>query len=329
MRTEELTDDQCLTKMVSGWEELCRNDDFATPFQFPQWQIPWWSHFGGSNFRAVAVYDNDNLAGLALFYIYRQEKGVRKLCFVGSGISDYLDIISLPSHREYVTKTVLEYLRDIKSQWDECDLQDIRAGARILNGPYPQDLIISVEKWNVCPFLELPRMSENIRSVIPKKLRKNLKHATKELSIEGTMELRIANQESLNEYIKELVRLHNARWNSRQQPGVIGNADLQTFYKETCNLLQSRNLLRLYLLFLNDKAIASYLVMNKDSTSYAYIGGFDPDMVAYSPGSLALLMIIEDSINKGCKIFDFLRGAEDYKYLWRPKDHINYRLRLY
>lgn len=329
MRIEEITSDNSLSDITTEWEELCRKDDFATPFQFPQWQIPWWTHFGGSNLRVVAGYDNDILAGLVLFFIYKQEDGVRKLCFVGSGISDYLDIISLPAYREYFTRAVLKYLSDIKSQWDECDLQDIRSGAMILKRCYNEHLRVSVEKWNICPFLELPRVIENIRSVIPKKLHKNLKHASKQINVEGTAELRVADEESLNEYIGELERLHNARWNSKQQPGVIGNADLQSFYKETCNLLQNRNLLRLYLLLLNGKAIASYLVMSKDSTAYAYLGGFDPDMEMYSPGSLALLMIIEDSIKRGVKTFDFLRGAEDYKYLWRPKDRINYRLRFY
>jgi len=329
MRIEELTDYNNLKNLIPVWEKLCINDNNATPFQFPQWLIPWWSHFGGSNLRCVSMYESGNLVGLALFFIYRQENGVRKLCFVGSGISDYLDIISLQSCRQTVIKLVLEYLSDIKPQWDECDLQDIRAGASVLDAPCPEGLRASIEKWNVCPYLELPLRIENIRSVIPKNLRKNLKHASKELSIQGNIELRIADKKSINEYINEFVRLHNARWNSRQMPGVIGTADLQSFYRETCNLLQSARLLRLYILYLNDKAVASYLIMSKDSTSYAYLGGFDPEMETYSPGSLAIFMIIEDSIKKGCRIFDFLRGAEDYKYLWRPKDRINYRLRFY
>lgn len=46
---------------------------------------------------------------------------------------------------------------------------------------------------------------------------------------------------------------------------------------------------------------------------YLYNSCFDPELQAASPGLVLLQAMIEDSIKKGLRIFDFLKGDEDYK----------------
>ena len=79
---------------------------------------------------------------------------------------------------------------------------------------------------------------------------------------------------------------------------------------------------------LNDKIIAVMYGFEQSNCFFSYIGGFDPDLAKYSPGSIILLYIIEDCINRGISEFDFLRGAESYKYLWGAVDKTLYHLTI-
>ena len=91
LKIDELNTSQFET-LEEEWSELCRQS-IVTPFQFPQWLIPWWHHFGGGILKAVTFRYNGELIGFAPLFIYSDNNNVRKLCLIGSGISDYLDII--------------------------------------------------------------------------------------------------------------------------------------------------------------------------------------------------------------------------------------------
>jgi CelD/BcsL family acetyltransferase involved in cellulose biosynthesis len=54
--------------------------------------------------------------------------------------------------------------------------------------------------------------------------------------------------------------------------------------------------------------------------------GFDPDFSELSPGRLMLLSVAEDCITRGVAGMDFLRGSENYKYDWSPKETKNYTM---
>jgi CelD/BcsL family acetyltransferase involved in cellulose biosynthesis len=61
---------------------------------------------------------------------------------------------------------------------------------------------------------------------------------------------------------------------------------------------------------------------------YFYIGGFDPDRAALSPGALLLGHAIEAAVREGAVAFDFLRGREAYKLRWGARDTHTHRRRL-
>ena len=57
--------------------------------------------------------------------------------------------------------------------------------------------------------------------------------------------------------------------------------------------------------------------------SYAYLGGFDPDLPRLSPGAQILHHAITEAIAEICREFHFLRGGEAYKYAWGAVDRWN------
>ena len=97
-------------------------------------------------------------------------------------------------------------------------------------------------------------------------------------------------------------------------------------------LLRS-GVLRLHALRLDGAIIAAlYALADRpgggDRRVYYYLGGFDPDRAALSPGALILGHAIEMAVREGAVAFDFLRGQEAYKLRWGARDTPTYCRRL-
>jgi CelD/BcsL family acetyltransferase involved in cellulose biosynthesis len=91
--------------------------------------------------------------------------------------------------------------------------------------------------------------------------------------------------------------------------------------------------LRLHALRLDGAVIAAlYALADRpgrgDRRVYFYLGGFDPDRAALSPGALLVGHAIEAAVREGAVAFDFLRGQEAYKRRWGARDTPTYCRRL-
>ena len=72
-------------------------------------------------------------------------------------------------------------------------------------------------------------------------------------------------------------------------------------------------MMKLGVLELDKKPVAEIIYFDYNDCIYLYNSGYDPQYVSLSVGMLSKVFAIEDSINKGKKKFDFLKGAETYK----------------
>jgi CelD/BcsL family acetyltransferase involved in cellulose biosynthesis len=73
-------------------------------------------------------------------------------------------------------------------------------------------------------------------------------------------------------------------------------------------------LLRLGVLELDGQPLAEIMCFDYNGCIYLYNSGYDPQYTALSAGLLSKVLAIKDSIEKGKSRFDFLKGAETYKY---------------
>jgi CelD/BcsL family acetyltransferase involved in cellulose biosynthesis len=86
-----------LTAFVPAWRELWQSDPQATPFQSPEWLMPWWRQFGNKNLCCVAIDHGGKAIGFLPFYVYEDSaKRQRQLLPLGIGTTDYLDGVFAP-----------------------------------------------------------------------------------------------------------------------------------------------------------------------------------------------------------------------------------------
>src|SRR3569832_1655332 len=94
---EAVTTVEALEALCPEWSALLERDPHATPFQSPEWLLPWWKHFGRGALWTLALRRKGAVVGLAPFYIDTMpEENLRVLSWIGAGITDYLDLIVDP-----------------------------------------------------------------------------------------------------------------------------------------------------------------------------------------------------------------------------------------
>src|SRR5436853_1039071 len=115
------------------WEALWARCPGATVFQSPAWLIPWWKHLGRGELWVVSIRHHQKLIGVAPFLIHRNSAiSARELLFLGTGISDYLDLLLEPEFRQAGVAFVLDLLASQDSRWDTSDFQQLPPGANLL-----------------------------------------------------------------------------------------------------------------------------------------------------------------------------------------------------
>ena len=83
MRVQELTELEQLECFASAWAELHARCPRATPFQTPDWLIPWCLHYSRWNLHVLCFYKDEELVGFAPRSIYRAGDA-RVLTLLGS-----------------------------------------------------------------------------------------------------------------------------------------------------------------------------------------------------------------------------------------------------
>lgn len=323
LETEEITTVEGLHGIRAEWDKLLGECPWATPFQSPEWLIPWWKVFGKGSLMTVAMRSCGALRALAPLSV---DKGLVRL--LGSGISDYLGLLIGPSMGEDGAGALLGYLA-ARDGWSSCVFQELRPSSALLFMRRPlEGLTATLAPGHVCLSVALPATVESFRNERALTGRCGSKRAWRRMEGRG-LELKAAADEAdVISFLDNLFRLHTKRWESVGKRGVLHGPEMRSFHEEAALGFHRKNTLRLYRLSFQGNSLAVLYGFVHRGLYYAYLMGFDPDFAGLSPGRLILRKAAEDCVANGVTGMDFLRGAERYKYDWSPVETRNYTLRI-
>ncbi len=325
MRIEEAHGGHVFASLREEWESLLARSERATIYQTWEWNEAWWQSFGGrKRLRLLLARENGALVGLAPLYVSRHlGTPLRRLAFVGTGASDYLDVLAPDERAPQVAAAFLRHLSGSRG-FDLADLQQLRPNAHLHEAA---DHLLTAQE--PCPYVALPSAWEEYTARLGKSMRSNLSYYVRRLSKDFTgVEMRLAETAELGEAMAVLFDLHQQRWNARMLPGVLGNGKVRAFHYRVAERFQERGWLRLHLTRVEGRTIAALYCFCFRDHYYYYLGGFAPEMGRYSVGTTLTAHAMQQAITEGCAEFDFLRGNEAYKYRWLPEERINHRLLL-
>lgn len=338
MRIIEVKEREGIVRLRDEWRALQAQCPDLTPYQTWEWNAAWWEHYHARKRPHILLFRtarNGALVGIAPLYAsFHLGTPLRRLAWLGTGPSDYLDIIAAPEHRAEVATAFLRALNRGVRGWDIADLQQLRPDSPILaHAPRPwkarpadDQAILPMEP---CPYVSLPPTWEELTQKLGKKMRSNLGYYDRLLQ-KTFSEVRytLADASTLDAGMTALFALHQSRWNARWLPGVLGGKRTQAFHRDVAARFLEQGWLRLHLLFLDGEIRSALYCFVVGGRTLYYLGGFAPELSKYSLGTLLTAQAIRQAIAEGHTEFDFLRGNEAYKYRWLPEERFNQRLLL-
>ena len=307
-----------LQNIEHEWAELWERDPAATPFQSPDWLLPWVAHlWGGGKLRVVEVREGDRLRGVLPLFLwgYGRRPDRITLSLLGSGISDYLGMICDPARCKDAGRAAMEWIL-ANGEWRVCDLQDLTHDSPLPAGS-------DGAECSACPVLPLRRSIEEQLAHADAKFRRNLIVAQKRLHAAGRVEFVETDETAREPLMRELFRLHGSRWRGG---GMLATAALQSFHMEVAQRFGRRGMLRLFGLYLDGECIAVQYNFAAKGRAYLYLSGFDENWRRVSPGMVLLAHAIQCAIEEGLSYADFLRKPEEFKYAWGARDEMTRRI---
>ncbi len=332
VRTDVLRREAEMAALEPEWRRLASQCSAATVFQTWEWNAAWWRHFGrlpGRRLRVVTFRSLEGtLIGLApLMTSFWYATPLRRLSFLGTGTSDYLDVLAAPGWEQEVTQSLYHYLESAGG-WQIADFQQMREGSLLRRYLPPAGSRLHVQDvpGEACPYLPLPPTWDALLQGLGKKTRANVGYYDRALQKVYEVQIGpVTEADALNGELTRLFELHARRWNERWLPGVFAGKRVQAFHRDAARQLLERGWLRLFTLRLDGETQASlYCFRYGDRVCY-YQGGFEPTLARLSLGTVLTARAMQSAILEECQIFDFLRGDEPYKAKWTGSYHLNLR----
>lgn len=314
-----------LAALEPDWLRLWSASATATPFQRPEWLLAWWNTFAPGRLCAVAVRSGDRLIGLAPLY---REAGPEdgRLLPIGIAASDYLDVLVDPADRDTVLVALADGMAAL-APWSELELGDLPPDSAALGLRFGPEFGVDSMNHHACPAVDLtgPTDEDSMPLTVPAPWRRNLRRARRLAEEAGGLAIQ-RYEARPDAFLDILDQLHARRWQSRGEDGVLADPRVKSFQRAAIRGLAVAGLARLAVASIAGRPVGAYYGFDDTGTAYAYLGGFDPDFAAASPGAILIADAMAEAARGGIRRFDFLRGREDYKYRWGAEDRWTRRL---
>ncbi len=321
------------------WAVLSENSQ-SSIFQTFEWQRLWWKYYGENNkLNLILFYDDGRLVGIAPFFVdtfnFHNVRIIRRLRLIGSsasinkngsatpdyGVSDYLDIISLPGYENTIARSLLHYFKNNPGSFDIIELDEVSNDSNIFNSVLP--LLNEVEwsykviKREVCPRILVPGTLSDFMKSLSSKIRYQLTKIRRERIRDTVFEInKVQSGQELGREFDAFVFLHQQRWNAQGLPGAFVDARFKNFLREISESFLKNGWLYLTSAYSKSQCLAIEYAFKYKNNYYDYLKAFDDQSpyAKYRPGRALLLQLIEEAIEDKASVVDLLRGGEPYKF---------------
>ena len=325
--------------LADEWNELLHNSASDVPFLRFEYLHAWFQTLGGGEWPQGELYvvagrrPEGTLAGIAPLFFTANRDGEPALMLLGSiEISDYLDLIIRPDDLDDFIESLFNHLSGSDAPaWQALDWWNFLESSPTLpvlkEAAERRGWTFSQEILQHCPYIPLPgdwetylleQVDKKQRHEIRRKIRRAESHdqpvhwyfvedeKTLDAEIEAFMDL-MANDDQKAKFLTDAMR---------QQFRLGAWAAWRGGY------------LQLAFLEIGGVKAAGYINFDYDNHIWVYNSGLNFNFSSLSPGWVLLGYLLQWANENNRKIFDFLRGDEEYKYKFGGIDRRVVRVKI-
>ena len=280
-------------------------------FVLPPWLEVWWREFGSKgDLYLSAVKQRGTIIGVAPLLLQEDVA-----CFIGSAdVCDCLDFVITPGSEHDFFNILLDDLR--QKGISRLTLRPLRPDSTVLthlvNISEERRYKVSCKVEDVSLELELPPTWEEYLGILNRKQRHEVRLKLRRLYETGEVNYRIIeDSKTVTDAIEFFLKLFRE---SKKDKEIFMTTQRESFFRSLAKAMAQVRLLRIGVLELDSQPVATIMCFDYNDTVYLYNNGYDPQYSSLSVGLISKILCIKDSIERGRRKFDFLKGAEEYKY---------------
>lgn len=300
-----------LDMLRSRWPELRRRMRWEPLFMLPAWLDAWWCEFGeGSQSHILEVKEDGDAIGIAPL---RVRDGTASL--IGSAdVCDYMDFVAAPGKETSFFNAILDSLP--QGGITELQLDSLRHDSTVMTHladiASRRGLAVTCEPQNVSLDIELPATWDGYFLIPSAKQGREVRRKLRRLHEAGDVRFnsfeRPEDVPSTMDVFLKLLR------ESREDKATFMNAGMESFFRSIARRMAAAGYLRLGILQIDSEPVAAVMCFDYNESVYLYNSGYDIRYRDLSAGLMSKVLSLKDSIERGKRRYDFLKGAEDYKY---------------
>ena len=280
-------------------------------FALPPWLEAWWHEFGfEAELYLGAVRQGGTITGIAPLRL----RGTEAFFIGDADVCDYLDFVIVPGREMEFFNTLLDDLR--RRGISRLDLRPLRPNsavlAHLIGIARDRKYEVSCKVEGISLEVDLPPIWQEYLGTLTQKQRHEVKRKLRRLWEAGDVNYRMLEEnESAFQFMVTFLKLFRE---SGQDKATFLTARRESFFTSLAKAMAQAGLLRLGILELNEYPVAAVMCFDYNNTVFLYNNGYDPEYRFLSVGLISKVLCIKDSVERGRSKFDFLKGAEGYKY---------------
>ena len=182
---------------------------------------------------------------------------------------------------------------------------------------------MSREIEDVCPVVTVPSSDwDEYLATLDKKHRHEIRRKLRRAAVIGDVTIEVS--PPTDDAIDAFIALHDARFGEDGLfPHTADGERSRRFIHRLAELERAEpdgGQLHVGLVRCGQRLVFAILAFDDGLTCYLYNAGMDPAAAEASPGVTGTAAYLQDRMAAGRRRFDYLRGAESYKYQWGAVD---------
>jgi CelD/BcsL family acetyltransferase involved in cellulose biosynthesis len=302
---------ESLDGVTSSWDKLSHCLKWTSIFVLPAWLKVWWETFDGeSELYLRTLWQGEKIIGFAPLRVAKETAS-----FIGSAdVCDYLDFVIAPGRERDFFEVLLDDLKE--KGINKLDLRPLRPDstvlAQLVSIAQNRGYDVTCRPEDVSLELDLPTTWDEYLAILEAKQRHEVRRKLRRLGEAGNVEHHcIEVGQEVEDYLDIFLKLFAL---SKDEKASFMNPKMESFFRSLAEAMAEIGLLRLGVLQLDKTPAAMTIGFDYDGSHYLYNSAYDPQFSYLSVGLLCKVLCLKESIEKGRKKWNFLKGGEPYKY---------------
>lgn len=337
----EITTYRDFVSLKKNWNELLESSQESdNVFLRHEWFDVWWQAFGTEKSLFILLYydDKKKLVGIAPFMLFRDMyKGLpyKRLGFIEDPNAPSMNFIVKQKCEERVICGLVKFLLNREQKrWHAVVLNKIADSSSTISicTQFLQDNKAGflLRKSQNSPYIPMNSNWETFLKTTSVKFRKQLRNKINKLKKSGEVSFEVWHDIGTNrEHLNDALAASSLSWKHHDGTSMTSTPERRRFFELLSDVGSKNGWLRIWLLKLNGKSIATEYHLEYKGKTHAMRGDFDESYNGLSPGSILEAHIIEQCFKNGVLEYDFCGLPFGYKMRWTKLLHERSNLLFY